>query len=447
MMRVDEPPPERVYLFLQGPHGPFFHQLGRLLRASGAAVWRVGFNAGDRVFWPDRQSYIAYRGAPEDWPARLDALITELGVTDIVLYGEARALHARAIQRARARGLRTHLLEEGYLRPFWITYERGGTNGNSASRGIAFDPPPEGRLSDDPHAAPPGIPHASHLGVPPPAHWGDLRQHIFYGALYNGIVMCLGAAYPRYRPHRDLPIRAEFALYLRRLLTLPLTAARRRRATRRIRRAPNPYHVALLQLEHDSAFRAHSSLRSMTEFIEIVIRGFAEGAPPHHHLVFKAHPLEDGRAPLAETIRAAARAAGLSARVHYLPGGKLAALLDEASSAVTVNSTAGQQVLWRGKPLKLFGAAIYDSPAFTSRQPLADFFANPMPPDRDAYLAFREHLLATSQIPGGFYSRAGRRRLLRRLVDLIAAETGSGALARPADMRAQTTVPSDRQLG
>ena len=41
----------------------------------------------------------------------------------------------------------------------------------------------------------------------------------------------------------------------------------------------------------------------MTDFLTLVIEGFAQGAPAHHHLVFKAHPLEDGRAPIAREIR------------------------------------------------------------------------------------------------------------------------------------------------
>ena len=40
------------FLFLQGPHGPFFHRLGRMLTTAGAQVWRVGFNRGDDTFWP-----------------------------------------------------------------------------------------------------------------------------------------------------------------------------------------------------------------------------------------------------------------------------------------------------------------------------------------------------------------------------------------------------------
>jgi capsular polysaccharide export protein len=45
----------------------------------------------------------------------------------------------------------------------------------------------------------------------------------------------------------------------------------------------------------------------MRDFLEEVIRGFAGGAPRHHHLVIKAHPLEDGRAPLRRELTRLAR--------------------------------------------------------------------------------------------------------------------------------------------
>ena len=70
----------RVFLFLQGPHGPFFHRLGKMLRLAGAEVWRVGFNAGDRAFWFHPKSYIPYRDKPEDWPDRFTALAQEKNV-------------------------------------------------------------------------------------------------------------------------------------------------------------------------------------------------------------------------------------------------------------------------------------------------------------------------------------------------------------------------------
>ena len=145
---------------------------------------------------------------------------------------------------------------------------------------------------------------------------------------------------------------------------MPFHGIERRIATRRIRHGGFPYHLALLQLEHDASFRMHSPFASMREFLEIVMRGFAEGAPKHHHLVFKAHPLEDGRAPLAQEIARLSAELGVASRVHFLRGGKLAELLNQARSAVTVNSTAGQQVLWRGIPLKVFGQAVFAKPEF-----------------------------------------------------------------------------------
>ena len=400
-------PSKRVFLFLQGPHGPFFDALGKMLRAAGATVWRVGFNAGDRAFWFHGDSYVPYQGTLADWPAALDTLLTEHGVTDIVLYGDTRPVHARAAEAARARGLTLHVFEEGYLRPWWVTYERGGSNGHS-------------RLMQMPVAEMQAALAESDAETPlPPSHWGDMRHHVFYGALYHWFVMFLNRRYRNFQRHRDLPVSREFRLYLRRLLMMPLHWIERGLATRRIRLGGFPYHLVLLQLEHDSSFQNHSPFATMTEFLEPVFEGFAQGTLHHHHLVIKAHPLENYRVPLRREVRRLARQYGLQGRVHYVPGGKLAQLLDDARTAVTVNSTAGQQALWRGIPLRVFGRAVYAKPEFVSTQPIAAFFAAPERPDSRAYRDYRHYLLETSQVPGGFYSRRGRRQLARQVVDMM----------------------------
>jgi capsular polysaccharide export protein len=395
----------RRFLLLQGPHGPFFGQLGAMLRQAGAKVWRVGFNLGDQVFWPDKSTFIASHDTATAWPEKIDEILRENEITDIVLYGDTRPAHAAAIQAARALGLAIHVFEEGYLRPYWVTYERGGSNGHS--RLMSLD------LSQIQAA----LSQTTTFQPEAPAHWGDLRQHMFWGAVYHGLVWAGGRRFPAFRPHRALRVDQEFQLYLRRLIQLPVHRWERMLATTRIRRGGYPYHLALLQLEHDASFRAHSPFTTMSEFISLVIGGFALGALPHHHLVFKAHPLEDGRVPVADEIRRMARRAGVADRVHFVRGGKLARLLDHARSAVTINSTAGQQVLWRGLPLKIFGAAVYDKSGLVSEQSLPDFFKNPDFPDHRAYRDFRRFLLETSQIPGGFYSSGNRRVLLRRIVD------------------------------
>jgi capsular polysaccharide export protein len=400
---------DRRFLLLQGPHGPFFYRLGRLLVAAGANVWRVGFTGGDRAFWPRKADYIAYTGTEDDWPETFGRLVAEKGITDVVVYGDTRPVHASAISIARAAGVTVHVFEEGYLRPYWITYERGGSNGHS--RLLTIDLPSmrqalENRDGEQAEA---------------PASWGDLRQHVFYGALYHGFVLFGARTYRAYRPHRAISVAAEFRLHLKRLVLMPWHRFERALATRRIERGSFPYYLVLLQLDHDASFRAHGPYRDTTEFVSQCIEAFAGSAPRHHRLVFKAHPLEDDRVPLAPEILRLARKFDIADRVHFLRGGKLARVLSGAKAAVTVNSTAGQQALWRGLPLRAFGTAIYGKPGLVSDQPLAEFFSDPQRPDLQAYRDFRQFLLETSQVPGGFYSARGRAQALRRVIDMMLA--------------------------
>ena len=403
-------PRDRRFLFLQGPHGPFFHRLAKMLGRAEAQVWRVGFNAGDRAFWFTPATYIPYRGAPEEWPDTFRALVAEKAITDIVLYGDTRPIHATAIEIAKDLGLTVHVFEEGYMRPYWVTYERGGSNGNS-------------RLMDMSIAEMKRALELSDLDIPePPAHWGDMRHHVFYGALYHWFVLFRNGDYRKFRRHRELPVWTETLLYTRRLLLMPVFALDRMLATYRIKYGGFPYHLALLQLDHDANFLNHSPFSSQAEFLELVVESFAEGAPRHHHLVFKAHPLENGRTPQRRIIRSLSRKFGVADRVHHVRGGKLAGLLDHARTAVTVNSTAAQQVLWRGIPLRVFGDAVYSKPEFVATEPLPRFFAEPARPDNRAYADYRRFLLETSQVPGGFYSARGRRQLLRQVVDMMLSD-------------------------
>jgi len=420
--------PTRTFLFLQGPHGPFFNSLGKMLRRAGAEVWRVGFNAGDRAFWFHPSTYIPYRGTVEDWPQTFATLLDEKQVTDIVLYGDTRPIHAEAVAEAKRRGITVHVFEEGYMRPYWVTYERGGSNGNSRLMEMTI-PQMQAALARSDMEAP-----------LPPGHWGDMRHHIFYGALYHWFVMFRNGDYRNFKPHRSLPVTKEFRLYLKRLLLMPVLAADRLLATLKIRLGGFPYHLALLQLEHDSSFQMHSPFDTMADFLELVIEGFAKGAPQHHHLVIKAHPLEDGRVPVRRDVKRLARTYGVSDRVHFVRGGKLAQLLNDTRSAVTVNSTAGQQVLWRGIPLKVFGRAVYSQPEFVSEQPLPEFFATATRPDSRAYKDYRRYLLETSQVPGGFYAARGRRQLLRQVVDMMLAPED------PYDALEQGTAAPRQQL-
>ncbi|MTH63591.1 capsule biosynthesis protein [Paracoccus shanxieyensis] len=395
---------------LQGPHGPFFDRLAKLLRDAGSTVWRAGFNAGDEHFWTDPAHFIRHTGTPEEWPPRLDALIQEKGVTDIVLYGDVRPIHAAAREAALRYGLVLHVFEEGYLRPFWITYERGGSNGHSALMDI--------ELRDMRNAL------RGREGEPvnrPPARWGDMRQHKFYGALYHFFVLIANGRYKGYRTHRQIGVFKEFRLNFRRLLMTPIDMLAQQREAAAVRGGGFPYVLVLMQLEHDSNFVAHSPFSRMSEFTDKVLEEFAKSAPRHHRIVFKAHPLEDGRGGIRQAILRKSQELGIVGRVHFVRGGKLAQLLNQARATVTVNSTAAQQALWRGLPVKALGRAVFDKPGLVSDQELADFLADPHPPHAYAYRRYRDFLLESSQVPGGFYSKRSRDHALRLVVDMMLA--------------------------
>ncbi|MEM7632372.1 MAG: capsule biosynthesis protein CapA [Pseudomonadota bacterium] len=401
---------DRHFLFLQGPHGPFFSALARQLRRAGARTSRMGFNSADESFWGGA-SYHAFRDPPDAFAEALAARIASDNVTDIVCYGADRPVHATALEVARTTGLTPHVFEEGYLRPYWVTYERGGAN--AASRAAMIS------LTDMSQALATSLP-ALHEA---PDRWGDMRAHMFWGAAYHARLLAGNRDYPAFQPHRLPDYWAEFRLHLAKLLMTPGRSVVRGASTLRVRHGGFPYHLVLLQLAHDANFLNHGPFETQAAFLETVFRGFADGAPRHHHLVLKAHPLEDGREPLRPLIRRLSREFDLDGRTHFLTGGKLARLLDTARSAVTVNSTSAEQALWRSLPLRAFGDAVYDRPELVSRQPIAQFFASPSPPNREAYLVYRAFLLATSQIPGGFYGTLSRRKLLRQMPDMMLEKT------------------------
>eukprot|EP01031_Cornospumella_fuschlensis_P010373 gene10373-12715_t len=52
-----------------------------------------------------------------------------------------------------------------------------------------------------------------------PARWGDMRQHVFWGALYHWFVLTGFWDYRNFRPHRKLTVGQEFLLYWGRAMT------------------------------------------------------------------------------------------------------------------------------------------------------------------------------------------------------------------------------------
>ena len=400
----------KKFVFLQGPHGPFFGQLAKLLEETGAHVHRIGFNAGDQRFWPNALGFDAFQDAPEDWRSHFEMFVNENQITDLVLYGDTRAIHAEAITIAKQKNIVVHCFEEGYLRPYWVTYERGGVNGHSELMTIDLNEVVKRRSKR----------HVDLQAVP--AQWGSLWHHNWYGFAYHFALAIGMRKFPNYRPHRNISIWAEVKLNAIRLLSALPRSVSRDYFTRKFLRSGAPFYVAMLQLEHDASLKFHSDVKSQKEFIDELVESFAKSAPRHYRLVFKLHPLDDGRAPLRKWVSDAARKHAIEKRVLTFSGGKLGALMNRAKAAIAINSTSVQQAMWRGIPVKLNGKSVFGKPEFTSAQSTDDFFTSPDHPNKELFLEYRSYLLETSQLGGGFYTQNGRAEVLRNVVDMIVAK-------------------------
>ncbi|WP_462321009.1 capsule biosynthesis protein [Halochromatium sp.] len=392
----------RHFLFLQGGVGPLFAALGARLERAGHKVSRLNFCMGDWLVWR-RAGALAFQERLEQLPAWLDALCSQRRITDMVLFGACRPVHRPALALGRERGLRLHLVEEGYLRPHWITIERGGVNGESP---LPRDPDWYRRVA-------PLVPSGSlDAWTSRPMGGGDLLARAAQGGCYQCARIADPVLFPHYRSHRaDHPL-AEAAGWLRRFGLLSL--ARRPEALRIERFWSRDARCFLLPLQlHDDAQVLHySRFRSLFELIDQVIASFAQHAPPEAKLLIKQHPLDSGLRDYAGHARRAAVAAGLANRVQTVETGELSRLLETAAGLVTINSTSGLAALLRQCPTIALGQAIYDLPGLTFQGPLDQFWWAARRPEPALVSAFIRTLLHTTQLRGNLYTAAGVRMAL-----------------------------------
>lgn len=381
----------RRFLFLQGPCSPFFTKLGRALRDVGHDIQRVNFNAGDCWYWNNGGIHY-YRKSVDLLDAWYAELFDREAPTDLILFGDQRPVHAPAVKLAKTRGIRVHVFEEGYFRPYWISLERDGVNANSQ---LPKNPAWYRRIG-------PTVPDYGN-GIAFPSSFSARAVHdvIYHVAGIRNLV-----AYPGYRTHSPVPAPQEYAAYLRRAITLTNLKRRNLIDIQTIIYGRTPFWLLPLQLNSDAQIRHHSPFRCMADMLEIALDSFARMCRPDAVLVIKNHPLDTGEQDYAAIIREICLRVGLkSDRVVYLETGPLPALLNHARGVVTVNSTVGGSALVHGRPLKALGTAIYDMPGLTYQGDLDSFWRYSKQPDQRLFRWFRNTVIHTTQINGGLYGR------------------------------------------
>ena len=393
---------DRAILFLQGPPGPFFRLLGAEIAARGVPVYRINLSGGDRLDWPE--GAVDFRGRFSDWPVFFDQFLREHRITDLMLFGDCRPYHVAAHGIAALRSVRTHVFEEGYVRPDWMTLELEGVNARSTlSRDKKWFAKEAARLAPEPE-------------LPPITSSFRRRARDSYWHYHNVVVGRL--RFHHYRSHRSGSIIMEGLGWLWKFLN----AGRYRRAAEAVLESleGKPKFVLPLQLSGDYQIRIHSSFPDMQSAAAYTIGSFAAHAPPDHHLLLKAHPLDCSFFSWSRFVASQARRHKLEGRLHYVDGGDLDTMVRSARGLVCVNSTSATLALAQGTPVCTIGEAIYDIAGLTHQGHLDSFWTSPKPPEPGVYAAFRRVLSDRCLVRGGLASESA----VSTLIDSVLARLG-----------------------
>lgn len=381
-----------VILFLQGPASPLWWELANACERRGARIVRVDFGLGDRAYWR-RPGGIAYGGRFDDWGDFLEALIRREGVTDILYYGDRQVYHVVAARVAARLGVKCHAVENGYLRPDWLTLERDGMG--------AFS-----HFPNDPDTI-----RAIAAGMPPPdlevRYRHDFAELAFHEVVW-GLLNFFGAPLRRFRYRSSNyyhPIREYLAWVPRHFSVRPL----RRRAEALMRNETEaPYWFLAMQLQMDHQIRSNSHYDHLSEMLEEVFASFARHAPRDGRLVVKLHPHDNGIERWDRVCAILSARYGLVGRIDVIDGGDLTRQIEGSRGVVIVNSTVGLHSLRASKPTLALGAAVYDVAGLTHQRGIDTFWTTPDPVDDQLMTDFIVALAGTIQVKGDFYDPAGR---------------------------------------
>jgi capsular polysaccharide export protein len=386
------------FLLLQGVASPFFAELGKALVDEGYPVLKINFCGGDR-FFSKKLNQLDYADSLDNLPGFLKTIMQKHQITDMVLFGDTRPVHLAAIQLAKQFKISLHVFEEGYLRPGWVTLEKNGVNAHSS-----LNKKPHWFINFAKKLTPQAAPQATGKQLKPRAYH-DMRYHL--------ASFFLKRQFPHYRTHRpDLPL-TEYIGWMKRFPRVFLL--HKKQAQHKIKALLNSkqnFYLLPLQLNADAQIKQHSTVNSMSELIAISIASFANKAPENSILVIKNHPLDTGLVDYPALIRQAMEHNNLDAgRVIYLETGDLNTLLVHAKGTVLVNSTVGLSALQANCPTLALGTAIYDMPGLTYQGTLDDFWLDALKkahrPNADLVDAFRQCVIALTQVNGDFYTKKG----------------------------------------
>lgn len=337
----------RVVL-LQGPVGSFFRRAQDHLNANGFDVWRVRFNAGDRLYSRGEKT-LDFIGNVDSWRLWFSEIIRENGFDAVVLFGSERLLHRVAIECADQMGIPVVCLEEGYIRPGYVTMELGGNNWRS---------PIAGQLPPDEFNA------SRREGPKPVASSGSFSAMAWAALQYFTIRAVISTPGERKLFHKQKrTLLSEGFYWVKNYYRKFAHVGRNYHISERLlEHHDKRFYIVPLQVHDDTQLGRAANAWNNQKLILKTIVSFARNAPDDHQLVFKIHPMERGHTRDLHFIRQVSALNDVKDRVHVLDGGSLSLLTRHSAGMITINSTSGLSAIHHGVPLAVLGQALYRHP-------------------------------------------------------------------------------------
>ncbi|EAJ4154745.1 capsule biosynthesis protein [Campylobacter coli] len=377
----------KTVLLLQGPVGTFFHRLAIKMKKNKTKVFKLNFNGGDFFFYPNGKRC---KCDEKDLENFYESFFKEKKIDAIVMYNDCRLIHAKAIKVAKGLGIGIWIFEEGYLRPYCITFEKDGVNANSSlPRDKNF------YLSCN------ILTKESIKEIP-----GGFKFMAFSAFLYWLFSFLLAPFFNNKLHHRTL-FPFEFLFWFRSLYRKYLYKLTEKKLNQKIYSLEKKYFLAILQVYNDTQIKHHYR-KSMEEFIEELILSFANHARAKSYLVFKHHPMDRGYRNYSKLINELSQKYHVEGRIFYVHDTYLPTLLKNALGCITINSTVGLSAILEGCPTKVCGNAFYNFEGLAYPKKLQFFWreAHAYKPNPSLVINFKNYLLNTNQFNGNFYKNS-----------------------------------------
>ncbi|EAI1106582.1 capsule biosynthesis protein [Campylobacter coli] len=377
----------KTVLLLQGPVGTFFHRLAIKMKKNKTKVFKLNFNGGDFLFYPSGKRC---KCDEKDLENFYENFFKEKKTDAIVMYNDCRLIHAKAIKVAKELGIGIWIFEEGYLRPYCITFEKDGVNANSSlPRDKNF------YLSCN------ILTKESIKEIP-----GGFKFMAFSAFLYWFFSFLLAPFFNNKLHHRTL-YPFEFLFWFRSLYRKYLYKFTEKKLNQKIYSLEKKYFLAVLQVYNDTQIKHHYK-KSIEEFIEELILSFANHARAKSYLVFKHHPMDRGYRNYSKLIDELCQKYHVEGRIFYVHDTYLPTLLKKALGCITINSTVGLSAILEGCPTKVCGNAFYNFEGLAYPKKLQFFWreAHAYKPNPSLVINFKNYLLNTNQFNGNFYKNS-----------------------------------------